>query len=127
MAEDLDLVVRWFGSSSSVYQLDSQGRFMLAELKIAQGKPTIGTSKEFTFSYMDACLRAGDAQLSSEPRYRGFYVISSPSEDWESTESFQVNDDRLDREQFVQWLRCDEGTWDMVHTYTFKNASRRAA
>lgn len=119
VAEDLDLVIRWYGAK--VYKFDQRGRFMLCELKCADRPAAIGYSKEFTFGYLHQCLALADPILSEEPRYRGFFTITTKDEDWDNTNEFYVNATKLDKPAFISWLRCDEGTWDLIESRTFKN------
>jgi len=63
--EDLDLVLRWFGSN---YNLDGIGRLRLVEMKhITSG---IGRAQESTFGLIDLMCRNGNAE-----RYDGFFVV----------------------------------------------------
>jgi hypothetical protein len=65
--EDLDLVLRWFGSN---YNLDAIGRLRLVEMKhITSG---IGRAQESTFGLIDMLCRAGNPE-----RYDGFFVVQA--------------------------------------------------
>jgi len=65
--EDLDLVLRWFGSK---YNLDGIGRLRLVEMKhITSG---IGRAQESTFGLIDLMCRTGNPE-----RYDGFFVVQA--------------------------------------------------
>lgn len=96
VAEDLDLVTRTYGPN---YNSDAVGRLMMIELKHAGA--SLGSSKENTFGMMDALMRSADPRAL---RYRGFFVIRTADPDWSTVETFQVNSERLNPGQFVEWL-----------------------
>lgn len=89
IAEDLDLVIKVFGSN---YGLGQAGKFMLCELKFY---PTsIGYAQKQLFGTIDKLLRKADPKHKI---YRGYYVIQYNNEDWDISE-FWINDISVDHE-----------------------------
>lgn len=75
VVEDLDLVIRRFGST--IFQLDEIGKFMLCEFKILPA--TLGKAQWRTFILIDKLLRKSDP---SKQRYAGYYLIQTSDPDW---------------------------------------------
>ena len=106
IVEDLDLVIRTFGSK---YQTDNVGKFSLIEIKhggckIVDGvHDEIGTSKEMTFGMIDDLLNKADPE---HERYQGFYIIRTyRSSEWGNPETiFAVNGKILSRDIFMDWI-----------------------
>ena len=96
VAEDMDLIVRRFGSR---YLYDEWGDFALIEIK--HGRAPLGKSKLKTFRLIDCALRRGDPNLV---RYKGFFVVRTDIDDWDLCHTFDVNHFRLTKEEFVAWL-----------------------
>jgi len=99
---DLDLVQRTYGTS---YGLDHKGRFRLFELKKGDAGLTGGQSH--TFGLIDEMLRRGD----DESRYDGIYVVKTASIDWENETTFTVNRVKLNRDEFIGFLKQDSSIW----------------
>jgi len=94
VAEDLDLLVRWFGPN---FHFDARGGFMLVELKY--GNAWIGGAQKMTFGVLDELLRKGDPEGQ---RYTGFYLVQYDNEDWECAR-FKINGVSVTQEQMVQF------------------------
>lgn len=95
IAEDLDLVLRTYGSN---FHQDADGCLMLVELKTGIG--TFGVSKRKTLGLFDDICRRSEMVA----RYRGFYVVYSPTNDWETETTFRVNGHTLDQNEFIGWM-----------------------
>lgn len=96
VAEDLDLVIRHFGSN---YGTDAKGRLMLIEQKHAGYG--IGTAQQKTFGLIDELLRRGDPDGQ---RYLGYYLLNCVFDGMQPVFPVTVNGQELDREQFHEWL-----------------------
>lgn len=102
VALDLDLVLRCYGAP---YGTDADGRVRLVEVKSAIGELT-GAQRR-TFPLLDRMLRAVDP---AGDRYAGFYVVTTPDEQWATCDTFHVLRlrDRARRDMtsdaFWQWL-----------------------
>jgi hypothetical protein len=98
VVEDLDLILRHFGHN---YQLDSQGRISLIEIKVGIG--TFGPSKAYTFGLLDQMCRSS----TMADRYRGFYLIYTETDDWDNAPVMFVNGHHLAADEFKHWLNGD--------------------
>jgi len=95
VAEDLDLVVRHYGAG---FELDSNGRFMLCEIKIDRG--IFNKAQQKTFSLIHGLLREADPFCE---RYIGFFRIHTTVE-WPDATHFTVNGNKLTPQQFKDFL-----------------------
>lgn len=99
VVEDLDLVIRLFGSS---YRLDSKGAFALIELKFNQADLEFAQKK--TFGLIDEVARLGDPQRK---RYLGYFLIQYSNEDWNKS-SFWLNYNPISKEELFIFLEHPE-------------------
>ena len=91
VAEDLDLVVRRYGS---LEHGSGDGRFMLIEVK--QCNATIGYAQKRTFGLIDRLLRLGDPDSK---HYIGFYLIN-----WNSDHVVVNQKEKLDMAELKSFL-----------------------
>ena len=82
VALDIDLLMRCYGSN---YGTDRNGRFRFVEVKAAIGEPT--GAQWHMFPMLDGMLRTADPARN---RYMGFYVVTTPTEDWSAADAFHV-------------------------------------
>lgn len=89
--------------------LDPIGQFRLVEHKY--GDAELGPSKEMTFGLMDALFRVADPNMGV---YLGLYVLRTPEPTkgepdpiLDENTIFDVNGERLTRDQFIAWLNQD--------------------
>jgi hypothetical protein len=99
VVEDLDLVIRLFGSA---YRLDSKGAFALIELKYM--RTDIGKAQRMTFGLIDEVARLGDPQRK---RYLGYFLIQYTDEDWDNA-SFWINYKPISKEELFVFLEHPE-------------------
>jgi len=97
--EDLDLVVRRYGSLANG---DPLGKISLVEIKT--GGSVLGRSKAMTFGVMDAILRKGDPDGE---HYEGYYMLR-----W-NPPFYTINDDvELDEEGLRSFFLGEDGDWE---------------
>lgn len=95
VAEDLDLVIKYFGSNFST---DRDGFIKIIELKVGIG--IFGTAQKETMGLLDKMCRTSEYS----ERYLGFFLVYSPSCEWEKEEFITVNGFDLSQNEFKQWL-----------------------
>lgn len=107
VAEDLDLVIRTFGSN---YGSDDTGRFMLLEVKFRNA--TIGKAQGRTFGLIHGLLRSADP---NRERYIGFYKLGYGDGD-DGSRPFWLNGKPITEDELIEFLnfrRLDiEGMWE---------------
>ena len=91
VAEDLDLIVRRYGS---LEHGSSDGKFMLIEIK--QCGKTIGYAQKRTFGLIDRLLRLSDP---NKEHYIGFYLIN-----WNGDHVVINQKEKLDMNGLKQFL-----------------------
>lgn len=100
IVEDLDLIIRRYTIE------DEFGRFRLIEHKQSTQKlySNLKGGQVMTFGLVDAMLRIADPDLV---RYEGLFILTTPTEDIEHTDTFYVNGHALTRDRFIDW--CNFG------------------
>lgn len=105
VAEDLDLVVRTYGYG---YGTDTLGQIMLCELKFCSC--TLGRAQRMTFKLLDTLCRGNDP----ENRYKGYFLVQYPDEDWYKCDRFVVNNVHLSPDDFQRFLCFDKAILDRL-------------
>lgn len=92
VAEDLDLVVRWFGPD---FNLDSIGRLRLVEMK--RSPFYLDTAQVRTFGPLAERLEGWE-------RFDGFYVVQTSNEQHDAETIYTIDGLDLSSAEFRQWL-----------------------
>lgn len=107
VAEDLDLVVRTFGTD---YGSDAAGRFMLIEAKFRNA--TIKNAQARTFGLIHGLLRSADP---NRERYIGFYKLGY-GDGVDADRPLWLNNKPMTEDELIEFLnfrRLDiEGMWE---------------
>lgn len=96
VAEDLDLVLRWFGPTSLYPNLDATGRVRLVELKRRGGR--LETSKAMTFGMLHRRLCGWD-------RYDGWYLVHHSDDNHDENTTYWVNGVAMSCNKFLDWVQ----------------------
>jgi hypothetical protein len=109
VAEDLDLVVRRFGTK---FGTDADGQFALIEVK--HGTAPLGPSKERTFKLIDDLLSAQDPWAE---RYLGMYLLrffKNGDEPWSDEDPVVFGKSQMTAGDYRRWLLGETIPYDIT-------------